>query len=488
MGTRKWREKNMVNPSWDSFQRPTKKSEGSQEKEFIEEIPGKIKDEEKPEGDKPQWGNFKTPTTYQGEPDPTEDESGLEYLVRNATTLASRVGEQIGGRYGNVEKFAKDALVSFPKTGGLVGWAISELVGPETWERMVRGRPGEQQTFPTSENLKEASQKLTGGYTKPKTKNEERIGEFIEDVGSTLGGKRAISAVNNLLIPAAANATKQIVKENGFGEDKANLAKLAVWLPLSLAGNVNAARYASDLMNQGRQGLPNTLQANVPRFTQRLDKVANSHLLLHSDPRSALARQVLAGIRNDLSNGQNNIQSLMTSYDGVNAAKRNRGLFELGKSDQKFAKRAIDEVKNAVKDEIMDVGAQYPDALNKWKNGLNAWATIHQSNALTNWIEGLAKGPYAKMLGGPAAGLFGGGLYGTVKSPIISGSAAVAVPATYKTGQVLYRMWNDKNLNNYYWKAISEAQKENAPAFINNYNKLNKELKKKEPSFKKSKK
>ena len=363
---------------------------------------------------------------------------------------------------------------------------------------MVRGPKDQEQMLPTSQQLKEASQKATEGYTKAKTRGEEKFQEFTEDVGAMFGGRRQPNLTgrtaaqtarqftyNKLLIPAAANAAKRVVADTGFGEDKGNLAKMAVWLPLTLAGNINAPQYASHLMNQGRQGLPNTLQANVPRFTQALDRVENT--LLTSDPRTALARQVLGGLRNDLANGQTNAQSLLTMYDAVNAAKRNRGLFELGRGDQAFARRAINQVRDAVREEIMQIGSGHPEALRNWQNGVNAWATIHQSNALKNWVEGVAKGPYAKLLSGPAAALFGIGSYGASKIPLVTGSISASVPIAYKSGQTIYRMYQDPNLANYYWRAIGAAQEENLPAFISNYQKLDKELKKSEPRNPKSK-
>ncbi len=151
----------MVAPAWGTFQKPDqKRMELSQDREIKEEIPGKIEDEKKPEGQKPQWGNFQSPITYQGESDPTEDESGLEYFARNAAQLTSRIGEQVAGRIGNLEKFTKDTLSNFPQTGGIVGWALSKLIGPEKWEKLIRG--SDQQTFPTSQKLREVSEKVSG--------------------------------------------------------------------------------------------------------------------------------------------------------------------------------------------------------------------------------------------------------------------------------------------------------------------------------------
>src|ERR1700679_678715 len=127
----------MVAPSWDMFQSNTSLDKQQNPQSSISQ------DEKKPEVEKPDWGNFQDPMSYQGKSDPTADESTIGYFARNAAALGSRVGEQILGRYGNVEKFAKDMLVKFPEAGGIVGWALSELIGKDKWERMVKGPPGQ---------------------------------------------------------------------------------------------------------------------------------------------------------------------------------------------------------------------------------------------------------------------------------------------------------------------------------------------------------
>ena len=381
----------------------------------------------------------------------------------------------------------KDVLSNFPAAGGLLGWGLQKLMGQERWERMVRGNPGQEQMYPTSEQLKEFSEKATGGYTKPKTEGEEHFQKYIEDIASTIGPGRAINmrniAVNNLGIPVASNVVQDVIEGLGFGKEKGLIGKLGTWTALSLLGNVNAPRYASDLMNQGRNGIPNNVNFNTPRMMNRLDLVDKK--LLSADTRTALARQTISSMRNDIANGQTSVRSLMTSYDGINAAKRNRGLFELTKSDREFAKRAINDILHEVRDEIMDSGANYPQALQSWRDGIQAWAVIHQSRGITNTIDQWARGPYSKVLGGPAAALFGVGTYGGLKAPLIAGPAAIGVPAAYKGLQTAYRVWQDPRLSRYYWNAILEAQKENAPAFINNYNKLNKELENSSRSSKK---
>jgi hypothetical protein len=481
MGYGKRRKKDMVAPQWGTFQRPqqriNREEENYQKQELAQEIPGKLKDDRNPEGEKPQWGNFKSPSTYQGEPDPNADESFLQYLARQATTMSSRIIEQGLGRYGNVEKFAKSALLHNPETGGTIGSAMSELLGQDNWERLIMGPGVPQQMFPTSQQFREASETLSKGYTKPKTKGEERFSNFIEDVGATLN-RRGNSLNKNIMIPSAANAVEDIIKYLGFGDDAATKAKMAVWMPLSLANQVNGPQYASNLMNQGRTGIPSNIDINVPRMQNRLQAVNRN--LLQADPRTALARQELDAIQRDLANGQTSVRSFMNTYDGINAAKRSRGLFDLQSKDRKYARQAIDQIRDVVRDEILDSGSAFPEAINKWKSGLNAWATIHKSNEVRQWVEDLARGPYAKILTGPAAALFGLGSYGAIKAPIISGPASVAIPVGYKSAQTLYRVWNNRDLSKYYWDAIRETTADNVPAFINNYSKLNKGLEKEE--------
>lgn len=488
MGSEKRRKKNMVDPSWDSFASPNQNNQ-SNAPALQENNEKQPEQSNAKEGD---WGNFQSPITYQGKVDPTADEGMFNYLLRGATRLASRGVEQTLGGPGNTEKFVKDVVSKVPATTGVLGWAISELMGPENWQRFIKGPPGEEQQLPTSSKLKEQSQNITGGYTTPKTKGERELDELTEDVASTFNpltrlnpatrwipAGRLRAAANHFLIPAAANAGKKVVGDLGFGEDAANLTKFSIWLPLSLANNINGARYASDLMNRGRNGFNQNLAANVPAYQNQLNGVARN--MLHGDPRSALAQQQIAGITDDLANGRTTMRDLMTRYDAINAAKRDRGLFALNAGDRAGAIRNINQVRDVVRNQIETLGAANPQALRDWQNGVQAWATIHRSNSITNWIQNVAQGRYAKILTGPAAALFGAGSYGAATHPIVTGTGGAAAAGGYKTGQILYRMWNDPNLRTYYWNAINAAMGNNLPSFLSNYDKLNKKLDKSEP-------
>lgn len=434
------------------------------------------------ENKKQDWGDLLSPETYQGEYDPTQDEDTLGYIARNLTANASRVLETVGGRLGDMEKFSKDVLVNFPKASGIIPWAISELVGPENWERIVRGDDPDETRFPTSENLKKLSSAVSGGYTDPKTKGEKRFQNVVQDIASTITGRTPTLrniAINNLGVPLASNSVKEMVSGLGFGEDKANISKVLTWLGLSLFGNINGEQYASRLMNEARQ-IPPDINFNTNNVLNRLDQVSRSPRLLFSDPRSQLARDQLQSVRRDIANGQTSFRSLLTMYDGNNAAKRSAGLFGMNPEDQRFARSAIDQVQHVLRDEVFSFRDRFPNQIQSWDNGRRAWAVIHESNYIKNRVEQLLKGPYNKSIPTSASILFG--LGNIAKNPQAGLPLAAAAQGVHKGIQLGYRVIQDPNLARYYFQSIADLSRDNIPAFIKNYNKLNEKLKKEEKS------
>lgn len=464
--------------SWEDLQGTESKSKESSDRPSQESL--NISPKNLHKNQKENWGDFQSPMTYQGSVDPTADEGMFDYLLRGRARLSSRIAEQILGAPGNIEKFVRNILPKFPEADRFLEKSISEYIGPENSKKFMDFG---QQIFPTSTDLKKESNKLSKDYLSPKTKGESSLDEVVEDVASTfltrrLPGGRLQQVANHFLIPAAANVTKKVVNDLGFGEDNANLAKMAVWMPLSLANNINGSRYASELMNRGRNGFNQNQTVNVPNYQNHLNGVSRN--MLHGDPRSSLAQQQITGIENDIANGRVSMRDLMTRYDAINAAKRDKGLFALNRGDRAAAVRNINQVRDVVRNQIDTLGAANPQALADWQNGVQAWATIHRSNAITNTIQNWAKGPYAKILTGPATALFGVGSYGAVTHPLVAGTSGTIAAGGYKTGQILYRMWNDPSLQNYYWNAINGALEMNAPVFFSNYDKLNKKLEEKD--------
>jgi len=424
------------------------------------------------------WGQFDTPTSF-FEAKEDEEESTIGGIARNLTANIFRAGEQLAGRYGNTMEFAKTSLENFPQLAGPIGIAIESFVGPDKWKKMIRGTGDIDTHVPTSADIKQLTEASTGDYTKPRGPKEKAAQEFVGDVAAVISGKKPTLksvAVNNLGIPLAANATKQIVDGLGFGEDKATVAKLATWTALSLFSGVNGREYATKQVREAKDMLPNNLTVDLNRYLPRLDALEKKFLT--SDPRSQAARQQIGAIRQDIQNGQTSIHDLLTQYDGINATKNTKGFFDIGKgSARTSATKNLDDVRHVVRDMINETGQQYPKALEKWSNGMQSLAVIHQSQRMTNWIKDTLQGPYAKLASGAVAGLFGAGAF---HSPVAAITGASVAAAGYKTYQVAHRVWNDPSLSKYYWDAIAAAKMQNSDAFIKNMNALDKAYKEKE--------
>lgn len=461
----------MVTPNWEQFQQPADFAEKQQIPTDEENPTLKEEVENKPQ---PTWNSFKSTETYQGPVDPTADESAFGYITRNLTANASRLVESSLGKYGDIEQAAKGFLTQNPWIAGPIGMAVSEWAGPDGWNRLVNGNG--QQLAPTSRELQRASEELSGGYTKAKTPGEEKFQEFTKDVG-TLGSARTgrVPTPRQAGLAGLANLGKRSVEGLGFGEDQANYAKMGIWTALSLLDKVNAPRYAAEMSNRARAAFNPNLQANVPRYGASLQRHANNPSLLVSDPRTNIARGQINQLQQNIANGQNSIESLLTAYDGTNAAKRSSAMFELPMaSDKRFATNAVNGVLGVIRNEIQQVSAQQPGAFQQWTNSVASWRVIHESQRMNNWVQDLFKGTHAKLATSIAAPLFGAAAYGASQNPAIALTAAGAGFAANKLYEVSYRMLNDPNLREYYINALSAAAREDAPVFIKNFEKLNK--------------
>lgn len=463
----------MVNPSqfsWEDF----KSNSPKQEAKTPQQIPA-----EQPKNEF-SWGKFSSPSTYQGEPE--SEEGLLPMLARNFLGNVTRATEAQVGRFGDIEAFIRKGGSKLIKNaGGFLGKYLPELVGEEKFNEYLKLKPhskfnpsGRETMLPTSQELRERITKpLTGEYLEPKNKPEKFVQEVVSDVASLGRRPQAGRALYNYVgIPAAANAAKAATEELGFGEKEGGWVKGATWTALSLLNNVNAPRYAAELMNEGRNGFQN-VAAQTARYQTNIDRVARP--MLPGDSRSQLARDQIAAITNDIENGRTTMQDLMTRYDAINAAKRDRGLFDLSRGDRRAAIRNINQVRDAVRSEIETIGRVNPQALNAWRSGVQAFSVIHQSRALTNTMSNWLRGPYAKLIATPVGSIFGlGGAYGLAKAPLVGIPAAIGAPAAYKTIQVAQRVWNDPTLARYYWESINAARQNNQQAFIKNYVALDK--------------
>ena len=429
-----------------------------------------------------QWGNFKTPSTYQATNE--NDERLDQFLFRNFAANLGKVTTTVAGMPGNLESAGR-------KTFGAVGNAIKSLIGEKAWQKTGQaGAPifeqaEKTQLLPTSQELFEKANKEAGGMLSPRSRAEAVTQNITEDVTASLmpfgkfGSTPMRQFVNHVATPIAANIAQESVKQLRFGDKAADITKAGIWTGLTLATNINAKAHASELMNRGREGIPDNVYANVHDLQTDLRNLARNNNFVVADPRSQLARKAINDIESQLANGQGSIRSLMSTYDGINALRRSKDMFDMTRADQAFARSRIADVQKVLRKHITDMRSVYPEAIESWENGLSAWGTIHTSDFIVNKIEELIRSPVGKQVSKAALPAFGiGSGAGIASNPAIAGAGAVGLGTLYKGGQVGYRIATNPVLSRYYWNAAAAAAKGNTGMLAKSLDKLGKALEK----------
>lgn len=418
------------------------------------------------------------------------DEGTLEWAARNVAGNIASSGSAVAGTPGDYQEVAS-ALVD-----ANIGPYIKDIFGETAYNALTTLADWAMPVkFPTSKGIKEKIDTATGGYTAPKTKNEERLQNLTGDISSTatstLGyGKSVISTGRKLgtaaLSAIAGNAGKVAAEELGASEGKAEVAKMMIGMSVSLAGLLSPRNYANSLMNIGRQGFgpynaanPHRLYAHVRNYQRRL---------IGTDPATSFAHATSSDILKDIRGGKTSMQSLMSMYDGINRKMRDAGMFQMGKADRKVAKHHLTGVKNILKNEINKVGQSNPPALKAWNDGLKASAIVHETqwagNLANEWIQ-TAK--LAKVAPYGMASLFTGGVMGAAAKlgvPQVGAALSPAITAGIKTTQVLSRIYKSPELAKYYFSALGELTARNQVEFSKNYDNLIREYNKKYPEKK----
>lgn len=180
---------------------------------------------------------------------PDTDESLPSYLGRNIAQQASRFGEGALGAIPSglsllasggqrlAEHLAKPGYI-WPGQPG-----IKESLG---YKGVSKIREAAEKATP--EALKTYSEKLTGGYTKPKTESEEALGKFTTDVGSMFGIGTPIKTATK--IAGLGNAAYQGAKLFNASEETAEKAKIVGMLSSPLFKSSMIKPLAENLYNK----------------------------------------------------------------------------------------------------------------------------------------------------------------------------------------------------------------------------------------------
>ena len=322
-------------------------------------------------------------------PEKSSNESKFDSLLRQSTQYASRAVERIGGLIPDAKKFIADTILDSYEKASL---GIENEIKPgekqreapewlrnvlETNTEALGGVLGSALGGKTSPELKEFSEEATGGYTKPKTYAEEKIGTVIGDITSSLlGGNRSIK--NNLLIPIGANLVESILETAGFDKTKQTYGKMGAWVLLGGASNINANKFASELQNDARNSIiPNT-PTNMNKLGSELGILDRKWI--SGDVRSASAQGQIKDVIRDIKQGKNTVHDIIERIDAINAEIDMKGGFDYSMKTPPKVRRAeirnLNKVKGAIYKTIEDSLSNQTGSFEKFMDAQQAPAGL----------------------------------------------------------------------------------------------------------------
>lgn len=379
--------------------------------------------------------------------------------------VGARIGEAILGAPGNLKKGLGQSFSQLNEEFNLPPYDPSGLGQYE------EGSVGES-IFnpPTSHELrkgktKEYAQQTKGNpeYYEPRGNIEEAAGEFAQDVTNMfLPGTRGFGLLTRLGAPLVSNAAKFLTKKLSGDEKLAENVKQGTSLIATIAGLSNPMQMAQQRISQSRQIVPETAAFNA-------QNLANNFMPLYTKlnrgfrniPSKSKLRSNLDDFASQIQPGnQMSTHSLMDAVDNINELINEAKGFDIPKATRPQMLKNLNEAKTVLRKEVRDQLKQYPEALELYNTGYEAAAVMHRSEAINNALEKYAGKKLASIglkvlfpaLAGAGKLINGGFLFGP------------GLGATYKTGQILYRVANSPTLARYYQNIIRRAEVGNIAA------------------------
>jgi len=406
-----------------------------------------------------------------------------QFLKRNVAQNVARAGETILGLPGNLKSAFEESIEKV---------APGQLQLLRETEGEAFGQPKEgslQETLmnpPTVQEVRENitprfAEALTGekNYLEPRGKGEEFTGGLTQDVTSFfIDPASKFSKFAKFAIPIAGNLVKEGVKFFGGKEGLAEKSKLGTMLAFSLANQANPGKFASKTIGEAKQMIPDNATINANDLLNKLAPIEQKLKTVGLKvPSKSKTLQGIADLKKQVQNNRLNLKSVMQSRDDINEWIAEAGGFEVPAAIRDRTVKNLNEVKSQIIDTIDDtLQTRFPQAAEMYKQGYQAAAVNHKSQAISNYLEK----NFGRKLTSVGAKLLFPAIGGAATLlPKTAAVGAVAAPM-YKVGQVLYRINKSPLLAKHYSDVIKNAEKGNRIATINSLVKLDKELAKEE--------
>lgn len=342
--------------------------------------------------------------------------------------------------------------------------------------------------LPTEAKLREFSEKGSGGYTKPKTPFEEKVGETAADVASfAVGGEGKTllgTAARTLGIPIAGQLAKEGIELAGGSEKTQQHGKLGTMLLMDLwglrrgLGGGGAKKFGEKSLKEAEAAIPKHAVAEVHIFQKKLNTLKDNLKGGITGPHTNEAVRAIEEIEGHIHKGYMEASKFPQFRRDINKLIENMKGFSFQGPPRAIKRAAVDNL-NKVKSSLIQAGnrwgrSQSPEFYQKWREGNEALAVFHRSNDIARFVSKATKikNPVLKVLMGVH------GYHHPVPTLALQGAKKGVELATRFPTAMIYRFMKSKVLRKLYTNVLQEAAKSNSGAVVSGVAKLEKEMKK----------
>lgn len=401
--------------------------------------------------------------------------------TRQVTRGISRAGEAIGGLFGDIAQLP-----------GMAMRGIAGAISPEFGQEVKKAQQAEMAGFqvPTSQDLRNVTESLTGDYLVPQSEKEEIADEIISTAAvlGGGGGSGAMKIFNPLLKAIGGQAVKEGLKWGGFSPIVQDIGKLGA---ITIGGlfNLRKLKEIPGKLYKARDASykPGTL-IDAKKFSEEALKLEKQLLKGGYDPAKSEALRKAKEFQQAVSKGMEKslddfmkqgmsrkeaikairkqgpvveLEELIEFQKSINGIKKSKGFLEQIKPTQKKMAFNIDRADNVIKDSLKEYGKVNPKFYDLHQKAQSAYAALAKSNKMKNMIEeSLIK--YPKLAG----------IISRPLSIVLKGIAPVTA------GKGFYELMKSGEMRKGFAKVLVNAARDDVKVMSNEMSKLEKRLEK----------
>lgn len=358
----------------------------------------------------------------------------LKEVGRHTARTASRIAETIGGIPGDISSLIQSGVFA----------GLESLVGHKTSEEAKKA--AKYQRAPTSGQLKEISQKITSGFTKPQGDIEKLSDEFAETAASLLG---PIKFRKSLAVALGSTGAKKSAEILGVGEGGQEASKLGTMFFLSAINPKGAMNYATSQYDKAAQLSKGSSIKALPLKLKLNEMIKElSHGVTTPGKTSVIkpAKELLDKVNNgkilvkDLTEAKRNINTLM-------------GDPTILKGERKLYKHLASIVDSGIKP-YEKINPEFSKA---YRPANEIYGAVMQGNKASKYISQVLGGK--SVLGATLAEA----ALGHPEAIIPSLAGAAGIHGAARTVDFFQRLSKSPELRKYYRNVLIAAAKEDAP-------------------------